>query len=48
MALPLCFALMPFGRKPDAAGWLVDFDAVCRELIGPAIPDAKLEPLRRR
>ncbi len=46
MAHPLCFVLMPFGRKPDAAGRLVDFDAVYRELIAPAIADAKLEPLR--
>lgn len=37
---------MPFGRKPDAAGRLVDFDAVYRDLIAPAIADAKLEPLR--
>ena len=37
MADPLCFVLMPFGRKPDAAGRLVDFDAVYRELIAPAI-----------
>ncbi len=46
MPSPLCFVLMPFGRKPDAAGRLVDFDAVYRELIAPAIADAKLEPLR--
>ena len=37
---------MPFGRKPDAAGRLVDFDAVYRDLIAPAIADAQLEPLR--
>ncbi len=43
---PLCFVLMPFGRKPDAAGRLVDFDAVYRDLIAPAIADAQLEPLR--
>jgi tetratricopeptide (TPR) repeat protein len=46
MRLPLCFVLMPFGKKPDAAGLLVDFDAVYRELIAPAINEAGLEPLR--
>lgn len=43
---PLCFVLMPFGKKPDAAGLTVDFDAVYRDLIGPAIEQAELEPLR--
>ena len=32
---PLCFVLMPFGRKPDAAGVMIDFDAVYREIIAP-------------
>jgi MAP3K TRAFs-binding domain len=43
---PLCFVLMPFGTKPDGAGAVVDFDAVYRELIAPAIAEADLEPLR--
>jgi len=42
----LCFVLMPFGKKPDAGGTLVDFDAVYRELIAPAITQAELDPLR--
>ncbi|MBI5471567.1 MAG: DUF4071 domain-containing protein [Ignavibacteriae bacterium] len=46
MNRPLCFVLMPFGKKPDAAGVLIDFDAVYRELIAPAILDADLQPLR--
>jgi len=46
MTKPLCFVLMPFGKKPDAAGAVVDFDAVYRELIAPAIDAAGLEPLR--
>jgi tetratricopeptide (TPR) repeat protein len=46
MNRPLCFVLMPFGKKPDAAGATVDFDAVYRELIAPAIEEAGLEPLR--
>jgi hypothetical protein len=37
---------MPFGRKPDAAGRLVDFDAVYQDLIAPAVAAANLEPLR--
>jgi hypothetical protein len=43
---PLCFVLMPFGKKPDGSGGTVDFDAVYRELIAPAIAKAGLEPLR--
>src|ERR1043166_4468148 len=46
MAKPLCFVLMPFGKKPDAAGAVVDFDSVYRDLIAPAIAEAKMEPLR--
>jgi hypothetical protein len=46
MARPLCFVLMPFGKKPDGAGRTVDFDRVYRELMGPAIEQADLEPLR--
>ena len=46
MNRPLCFVLMPFGKKPDAGGSVVDFDAVHRELIAPAIEEAGLEPLR--
>ena len=37
---------MPFGRKPDASGLTVDFDAVYRHLIAPAIEEAGLESLR--
>lgn len=44
--LPVCFVLMPFGRKPDGVGGTVDFDAVYRDAIRPAIADAGLEPLR--
>lgn len=46
MNRPLCFVLMPFGEKPDGSGGTVDFDAVYRELIGPAIEAAGMEPLR--
>jgi hypothetical protein len=43
---PLCFVLMPFGKKIDAAGLTIDFDAVYESVIKPAIADAGLEPLR--
>lgn len=46
MPKDLCFVLMPFGRKPDVSGSLVDFDAVYRDLIAPAIREADLEPIR--
>jgi len=42
----LCFVLMPFGKKPDASGMLIDFDAVYHELIAPAVAQADLDPLR--
>ncbi len=43
---PLCFVLMPFGQKPNATGGIIDFDSVYRELIGPAIENADLQPIR--
>ena len=46
MSLPLCFVLMPFGRKPATGGAVIDFDAVYSEIIAPAIADSGLEPLR--
>ena len=46
MHRPLCFVLMPFGKKPATAGSAIDFDAVYQELIAPAIEAAGLEPLR--
>lgn len=41
-----CFVLMPFGKKSDAAGREIDFDAVYRNAIAPAITDAGLQPIR--
>src|SRR5262245_25400764 len=46
MSQPLCFVLMPFGEKPDATGLKINFDAVYRDLISPAIRAAKLDPVR--
>lgn len=37
---------MPFGKKSDQAGFIIDFDSVYKELINPAIKDAKLDPIR--
>ncbi|MBS1875477.1 MAG: DUF4071 domain-containing protein [Acidobacteria bacterium] len=45
-AAPLCFVLMPFGRKPAPDGTLIDFDRVYADVIAPAIEAAGLEPFR--
>src|SRR5579862_825973 len=46
MGNPLCFILMPFGRKSGPDRITVDFDRVYGDLIAPAVSDAQLEPLR--
>jgi hypothetical protein len=46
MNKPLCFVLMPFGKKPDAMGNTVDFDRIYHEIIAPAIEEAGLETIR--
>jgi len=46
MTRPLCFVLMPFGKKSVSSGGLVDFDAVYTDLIAPGIDEAGLDPLR--
>lgn len=43
---PLCFVLMPFGNKSDAAGRLINFDSVYEKVIAPAVKQVGLEPLR--
>ena len=43
---PLCFVLMPFGKKLDAAGRVTNFDAVYEKVIAPAVAKAGLEPIR--
>lgn len=43
---PYCFVLMPFGRKSDESGRIIEFDAVYDNIIASAIKDAKLEPIR--
>jgi uncharacterized protein DUF4071 len=46
MPKTLCFVLMPFGQKPGVGGAVIDFDAVYRDLIKPAVDAADLTPLR--
>ena len=47
MTRPLCFVLMPFGKKKDAAGGPdIDFDRVYAQAIEPAVRDAELDPIR--
>jgi MAP3K TRAFs-binding domain len=43
---PLCFVLMPFGKKTDAAGRVTNFDSVFKKIIAPAVEQAGLEPIR--
>jgi len=43
---PYCFVLMPFGRKTDESGRVVEFDAVYERVIGPAINEADFESIR--
>ena len=42
----LCFVMMPFGEKVNVANMKIDFDAVYRQLIAPAITAAHLKPIR--
>jgi tetratricopeptide (TPR) repeat protein len=46
MPRPLCFVLMPFGKKPDSNGRMIDFDAVYTDVLQPAALAADLEPIR--
>src|SRR5215813_3992236 len=44
---PLCFVLMPFGKKKDPTGGPdIDFDAIYEGAIRPAIEDAAMDPIR--
>lgn len=43
---PLCFILMPFGKKKDENGNEIDFDKIYNEFIKPAIINTNLEPIR--
>src|SRR5262245_48752282 len=47
MSKPLCFILMPFGSKLDpSTGHPIQFDAVYREVIAPAVTDSGMEVIR--
>lgn len=43
---PYCFVAMPFGRKTDATGAPIEFDAVYEGIIEPAVEQAGLQPIR--
>lgn len=44
---PLCFVIMPFGRKPDPAGGsTIDFDRIYKNSLEPAIREAGMDPIR--
>jgi tetratricopeptide (TPR) repeat protein len=42
----VCFVITPFGRKPDAAGRMVDFDRIYADVISPAVEAAGLAVVR--
>src|SRR5215211_842799 len=46
MNRPLCFVLMPFGKKRDISGTLINFDSIYKDLIASSIEEAGLQPLR--
>jgi MAP3K TRAFs-binding domain len=44
---PLCFVLMPFGKKPDPAGGAdIDFNRIYEAALRPGIEDAGMLPVR--
>lgn len=43
---PLCFVLMPFGRRGGTGGITIDFDAIYEQIIRPAVVAAGLDPIR--
>jgi MAP3K TRAFs-binding domain len=44
---PLCFVLMPFGKKPDPAGGAdINFDRIYKAALQPGIEDADMHPIR--
>ena len=46
MTRPVCFVLMPFGVKTDAAGRSINFDHVYEQIFKPAVVAADLLPVR--
>ncbi|MEA3350981.1 MAG: TRAFs-binding domain-containing protein [Chloroflexota bacterium] len=45
-ARPHAFVVMPFGQKEGLDGQIIDFNAIYRDLIAPALEDAGFEPFR--
>lgn len=45
-ARPLCLILMPFEKRKDCTGRVIDFEAVYRRLVVPAVEAAGLQPVR--
>jgi len=43
---PLCFVSIPFGKKVNGTGSVINFDCIYQDLIRPCIIDSGLEPLR--
>src|SRR5262249_4625160 len=43
---PLCFVLMPFGRRADGSGRMADFDIIYQQIIAPSITAAGMEAMR--
>jgi len=44
---PLCFVIMPFGKKPAPSGGAdIDFDRIYEDALRPAIDAADMEPIR--
>lgn len=42
----LCFILMPFSKKKDENGNIIDFDKIYNDFIKPSIEESGLEPIR--
>jgi len=45
-AKPHAFVVMPFGKKKGIDGTVIDFNAIYKDLIKPALEDAGFEPFR--
>ena len=43
---PLCLIIMPFDKKKDATGRVIDFEVVYQRLIAPAVQAAGMQPVR--
>ena len=46
MNKPLCFIIMPFGKKQDSKGNIIDFDYVYNAFIRKVIEQCNLSPIR--